>query len=48
MILQRKRPVGKPRHTLKGNIKMDLQEVACRGMDCLQLAVGMETGGRQL
>jgi hypothetical protein len=28
-----KRPLGGPRRRWKGNIKMDLQEVGCRGMD---------------
>jgi len=27
------RPLGKPRHRWEDNIKMDLQEVGCRGMD---------------
>jgi hypothetical protein len=26
-----KRPLGKPSHTWKDNIEMDLQEVGCRG-----------------
>ena len=28
-----KRPLGKPRHRWVDNIKMDLQEVGCGGMD---------------
>ena len=28
-----KRPLGRPRHKLEDNIKMDLQEVGCAGMD---------------
>ena len=28
-----KRPVGRPRRRRKDNIKMDLQEVGCGGMD---------------
>jgi len=28
-----KRPLGRPRHRWKDNIKMDLQEVGCEGMD---------------
>jgi len=28
-----KRPVGIPRHRWEDNIKMDLQEVGCGGMD---------------
>jgi hypothetical protein len=27
-----KRPLGRPRHRLEDNIKMDLQEVGCRDM----------------
>ena len=27
------RPLGGPRHRLEDNIKMDLQEVGCGGMD---------------
>ena len=30
-----KRPLGRPR---EDNIKMDLQEVGCRGMDWIELA----------
>jgi hypothetical protein len=32
------RPLGRPRHRWKGNIKMDLQEVGCEGMDWINLA----------
>jgi hypothetical protein len=28
-----KRPMGRPRHRWKDNIRMDLQEVGCGGMD---------------
>jgi hypothetical protein len=28
-----KRPLGKPRRRLKDNIRIDLQEVGCGGMD---------------
>ena len=28
-----KRPLGRPRHRWEDNIKMDLQEVGCGGMD---------------
>jgi hypothetical protein len=28
-----KRPLGRPRREWEDNIKMDLQEVGCRGMD---------------
>ena len=33
-----KRPLGRPRHRLEDNIKMDLQEVEWEGMDCIYLA----------
>jgi hypothetical protein len=33
-----KRPLGRPRHRWKDNIKMDLQEVGCEGMDWIELA----------
>ena len=33
-----KRPLGSPRHRWKDNIKMDLQEVGCVGMDWIELA----------
>jgi hypothetical protein len=32
-----KRPLGRPRHRWEDNIKMDLQEVGCGGMDCMEL-----------
>jgi hypothetical protein len=35
---ERKRPLGRPRHRWEGNIKMDLQEVGCGGMDWIELA----------
>jgi hypothetical protein len=31
--LEGKRPLGRPRHRLEGDIKMVLQEVWCGGMD---------------
>jgi hypothetical protein len=31
------RPLGRPRPRWKDNIKMDLQEVGCSGMDWIQL-----------
>jgi hypothetical protein len=34
----RKRPFGRPRHRWENNIKTDLQEVGCRGMDWIYLA----------
>jgi len=33
-----KRPLGKPRYRWEDNIKMDLQEVGCGGMDWIDLA----------
>jgi hypothetical protein len=32
-----KRPLGRPRHRWEDNIKMDLQEVGCEGMDWLRI-----------
>ena len=33
-----KRPLGRFRYRLEDNIKMDLQEVGCEGMDWIELA----------
>ena len=33
-----KRPLGRPRLRWEDNIKIDLQEVRCGGMDCIGLA----------
>jgi len=33
-----KRPLGRPRRRWESNIKMDLQEVGCGGMDWIELA----------
>jgi hypothetical protein len=33
-----KRPMGRPRRRWEDNIKMDLQEVECGGMDWIELA----------
>ena len=32
-----KRPLGRPRHRWDDNIKMDLQEVGCGGMEWIEL-----------
>ena len=36
--LEGKRPLGRPRRRWEDNIKMDLQEVGCGGMDWTKLA----------
>jgi hypothetical protein len=33
-----KRPLGRPRRRWGDTINMDLQEVGCWGMDCIELA----------
>jgi hypothetical protein len=33
-----KRPLGRPRHRWEDNVKMNLQEVGCGGMDWIELA----------
>jgi hypothetical protein len=33
-----KRPLGRPRYRWEDNIKVDLQEVGCGGMDWIELA----------
>jgi len=37
-----KSPLGISRHRWEDNIKMDLQEVGCGGMDWIELAQGSE------
>ena len=37
-----KRPLGRPRRGWECNIKMDLQEVGCGGMDWIKLAEGSD------
>ena len=36
--LEGKRPLGRPKRRWEDNIKMDLQEVRCGGMDWIELA----------
>jgi hypothetical protein len=36
--LEGKRPLGRPRRRWEDNIKMDLQEVGCGGIDWIELA----------
>ena len=38
-----KRPLGSPRRRWEDNIKMDLQEVGCGGMDWIKLTQDRET-----
>jgi hypothetical protein len=38
-----KTPLGRPRHRWEDNIKMDFQEVGCRGMDWIELAQDRDT-----
>jgi len=33
-----KKPLGRPRRRWEDNIKRDLREVGCGGMDCIELA----------
>jgi len=33
-----KRPLGRPRHKWEDNIKVDVQDVGCGGMDRIELA----------
>jgi hypothetical protein len=37
-ISERKRPFGRPRSSCDDNIKMDLQEAGCGGMDWIDMA----------
>jgi hypothetical protein len=36
--LKGKRPLGRRRRMWENNIKIDLQELGCGGMDCIDLA----------
>jgi hypothetical protein len=35
---EEKRPLGRPRHRCENNIKMNLKEVGCGGMNSIDLA----------
>ena len=35
---ERKKPLGRPSHRREDNIEMDIQELACWGMDWIELA----------
>jgi hypothetical protein len=39
---EEKRPIGRSWRRWEDNIKMDLQEVGCRGMDWTELAQGRD------
>jgi hypothetical protein len=39
---EEKRPLGRPRHSGECNIKMDLKEVGCGGLDWIKLAQDRE------
>ena len=36
-------PFGRPRHRWEDNIRMDLQEVGCGGMDSIEMAQDMNS-----
>jgi hypothetical protein len=42
---ERKRPLGRPMRRWEDNIKMDLQEVACGGMEWIDLAQDRDSDG---
>jgi hypothetical protein len=39
---EEKRPLARPRHGWEDNIKMDLQEVGCEGMDWIDVTQDRE------
>jgi hypothetical protein len=43
--LEGKRPLGTPRRRWVENIKADLQEIGCGGMDCIELAQDRQVAG---
>jgi hypothetical protein len=42
---ERKRPLGRPRRRWEDNIRMDLQELGCGGMDWIGLAQDRQVAG---
>jgi len=40
-----KRPLGRPRRRWENNIEIDFQEVACGGMEWVDLTQNMDRGG---
>jgi hypothetical protein len=42
--LEGNRPLGRPRRRWEDNIKMDLQEVGCGGMDWIKLSQDRDRG----
>jgi hypothetical protein len=40
-----KRPLGRPRHRWEDNIKIDLQEMGCEGMDWIDVAQDRDRWG---
>ena len=42
---ERRRPLGRPKHRWEDNIKMDLQEVGCGGMDWIDMVQDRDGGG---
>jgi hypothetical protein len=40
-----KRPLGRPRRRWEDNIKVDVQEVGCGGMDWIELAQDRQVAG---
>jgi hypothetical protein len=38
-------PLGTPRHRWENNIKMDLQEIGCEGMEWIELAEDRQVVG---
>ena len=40
-----KRKLGRPRRRWENNINIDLKEIGCEGVDCIDLAQDRTTGG---